>query len=153
MGVVAETAIVTGVKHLDEQIPYGCPSATVDVPHDAEKGEVANLARSLYYTRQTAEELAQTPNTPPKVAKFAGDVARYANDLEFFTRQLALGLRMPVTVEPPYLPVDLQAVSPAAVLAAAFVGPRAPAPRGFSRRSRRPLRARAARGAPAWRFL
>eukprot|EP00933_Yihiella_yeosuensis_P025912 TRINITY_DN20101_c0_g1_i2.p1 TRINITY_DN20101_c0_g1~~TRINITY_DN20101_c0_g1_i2.p1 ORF type:complete len:139 (+),score=16.43 TRINITY_DN20101_c0_g1_i2:105-521(+) len=69
--------------------------------------EVASLARDLYFTRRSAEDLAHLSMAPEKVRKYAGDVAKYAHVLEFFTRQLGLAMKMPTGVTPPYLPTDI----------------------------------------------
>uniref|UniRef100_A0A7S0ABF3 Uncharacterized protein n=1 Tax=Pyrodinium bahamense TaxID=73915 RepID=A0A7S0ABF3_9DINO len=118
--VLDEIALTTGSSSLvgTERAPFGCGAARAEVEHRPVEGSLADAARALYYTRRTAEDLAHTSAAPEKVQHYAADVAKYAHDLEFFARQLGLAVKMPIMVEPPYLPVDVAAVSPALVLLA-----------------------------------
>merc|ERR1712217_789209 len=95
---------------------FGCANATAEVEHHPVNGKVADVARAVYYTRRAGEEIAHNEQAPDKVKKYAAEVALYAHDLEFFTRQLGLALNMPVMVEPPYLPVDMAALPPPQLL-------------------------------------
>mmetsp|Transcript_77568 Transcript_77568/g.179834 ORF Transcript_77568/g.179834 Transcript_77568/m.179834 type:complete len:195 (+) Transcript_77568:71-655(+) len=118
-------AMITGSSYLEEDAgPYGCGAKEVDVRHRPVEGEMANVARSLYYTRRIAEGLAHDQRAPQKIQKYAADVAKYSHELEFFSRQLGLAMKMPIMVNPPYLPVDL-AQSPLEIsLAGALAAPR-----------------------------
>mmetsp|Transcript_10442 Transcript_10442/g.32260 ORF Transcript_10442/g.32260 Transcript_10442/m.32260 type:complete len:191 (-) Transcript_10442:18-590(-) len=109
--VLDEVAMVTGTSDLslDDRIPYGCGAAgtcDISVNHRPIENAMATTARSLYYLRRAAEDLAHTQNAPSNIRAYAGDIAKYANDLEFFSRQLALGMKMPIMVDEPYLPID-----------------------------------------------
>mmetsp|Transcript_28921 Transcript_28921/g.52893 ORF Transcript_28921/g.52893 Transcript_28921/m.52893 type:complete len:130 (+) Transcript_28921:83-472(+) len=104
-----ELVIPIGTGHVlkSERVPFGCDvDSHLGVDHDPVNGEIANTARYLFYTRKTAEALAHDEAAQEVVRRWAVDVAKYANDLEFFVRQVGLGLRMGVMVDPPYLPVD-----------------------------------------------
>mmetsp|Transcript_74902 Transcript_74902/g.118093 ORF Transcript_74902/g.118093 Transcript_74902/m.118093 type:complete len:153 (+) Transcript_74902:57-515(+) len=91
--------------------PYGCDiDDKIAVHHHPMRGQIAAAARSLYYTRRLAEDLAHLEDAPETVRHWSEDVAKYANDLEFFVRQLGLGLKMPVMVEEPYLPLDMRSM-------------------------------------------
>mmetsp|Transcript_34455 Transcript_34455/g.107003 ORF Transcript_34455/g.107003 Transcript_34455/m.107003 type:complete len:196 (+) Transcript_34455:112-699(+) len=109
--VLDEVAVVTGQADLstDDRVPYGCGAAgtcNVEVDHKPLEMEMANTARSLYYLRRFAEDLSDMQRAPRNIRNQAADVAKYAHDLEFFARQLALGMKMPVAVDEPYLPID-----------------------------------------------
>mmetsp|Transcript_47632 Transcript_47632/g.96119 ORF Transcript_47632/g.96119 Transcript_47632/m.96119 type:complete len:164 (-) Transcript_47632:97-588(-) len=113
--VLDEVALVTGSADLtaDDRIPFGCTAEGADkvmMDHRPVEEDVATAARSLYYLRRSAEDLAHWEKAPRNIRNYAGDVAKYAHDLEFFTRQLGLGLKMPIMVEPPYLPIDIAAM-------------------------------------------
>lgn len=126
--------IGSGIVLGSERPPYGCDvDERTAVHHDPIHGELADCARALYYTRRLSEDLAHNGDAPEPIRNWAEDVAKYSNDLEFFARQLALSLKMPVMVEPPYLPVDMAAM-PLALLI-----PRPPTWTQRSRLNRRPV--------------
>merc|ERR1719183_1302276 len=103
--------IGSGIVLPSERPPYGCDlDERIAVNHDPVHGELADCARALFYTRRLAEDLAHNNDAAGPVRNWAEDVARYSNDLEFFTRQIGLGIKMPVMVDPPYLPVDMSAM-------------------------------------------
>merc|ERR1719498_750491 len=103
--------IGSGLILPSDRPPYRCDiDERIAVHHDPIAGEIADCTRALYYTRRLSEDLAHNGAAPKPVRIWAEDVARYSNDLEFFARQLALSLKMPVMVDEPYLPVDIQAM-------------------------------------------
>ncbi|CAJ1423692.1 unnamed protein product [Effrenium voratum] len=112
--VFGEIAFPIGSQVLSEwdRTPFGCKKANVDVEHNKITGPVADLARNLYFTRRVAEEMMHTPKMDPKVRHYAEDTAAYAHDLEFFARQLGIALKMPVGVDPPFLPLDMMSAPP-----------------------------------------
>eukprot|EP00930_Biecheleria_cincta_P080984 TRINITY_DN69535_c0_g1_i1.p1 TRINITY_DN69535_c0_g1~~TRINITY_DN69535_c0_g1_i1.p1 ORF type:complete len:142 (+),score=12.70 TRINITY_DN69535_c0_g1_i1:31-456(+) len=115
---LGEIAIVTGSESLFpvDRVPYGCGKVSVGIEHQKLTGPVADVARNLYFTRRAAEDLMHNPKCTEKIKRFATDVANYAHDLEFFTRQLGLGLKMPTGVEPPYLPLDFASLPDPAIV-------------------------------------
>merc|ERR1719235_1468275 len=111
--------IGSGIVLQSERPEYGCDiDQRVSVTHDPAFAELADCTRALYYTRRLADDLAHNTGAPKTVRNWAADVAKYSNDLEFFARQVALGLKMPVMVEEPYLPIDMASVPQALLLLA-----------------------------------
>eukprot|EP00928_Gymnodinium_smaydae_P068139 TRINITY_DN51209_c0_g1_i1.p1 TRINITY_DN51209_c0_g1~~TRINITY_DN51209_c0_g1_i1.p1 ORF type:complete len:146 (+),score=28.98 TRINITY_DN51209_c0_g1_i1:137-574(+) len=103
-----EIAISTGSESIagSDRIPIGCGIKDGGVYHDPVKGPLADLARELYYAGKLSEYLAHQGTADARVLSFAQDIGKYANDLEFYARQLGLAMKVPTMVRRPYLPVD-----------------------------------------------
>merc|ERR1712232_1431251 len=102
------------------RMPYGCEDVKAGVLHHPVKGQLAELAREMYYVRKAVEQIAHNEMGGKDVQFYAGDLAKYANNLEFVARQIGLAMDMPILVNPPYLPVDLHSFSLPAILAASL---------------------------------
>eukprot|EP00931_Biecheleriopsis_adriatica_P112352 TRINITY_DN86962_c0_g1_i1.p1 TRINITY_DN86962_c0_g1~~TRINITY_DN86962_c0_g1_i1.p1 ORF type:complete len:148 (-),score=20.95 TRINITY_DN86962_c0_g1_i1:52-495(-) len=117
--VVGDIAFPIGGQTLSpiDHVPYGCGKVSIGVDHNKVTGPVAELARNMYFTRRVAEDLMHNPKLDPKVREHVHKVSDYAHDLEFFSRQLGLALKMPTGVDPPYLPLDIASLPGPAVIA------------------------------------
>eukprot|EP00927_Polykrikos_kofoidii_P060063 TRINITY_DN55133_c0_g1_i1.p1 TRINITY_DN55133_c0_g1~~TRINITY_DN55133_c0_g1_i1.p1 ORF type:complete len:222 (-),score=12.60 TRINITY_DN55133_c0_g1_i1:127-792(-) len=93
-----------------EPPPPGCGELQNVVEHHPVKGQLAAVARQMFFTRKLAEEIAHQQPIDERVYHYAADVAKYANDLEFFTRQLGIAMNMPIMTKKPFLPVDLRGI-------------------------------------------
>ncbi|CAD7936394.1 unnamed protein product [Amoebophrya sp. A120] len=107
---VGETGgLIDGSAILNKKVPYGCPCAGRGsaVAHNAIQNALATATKQFYLTRQAADDLAATTKES-EIRQLAKRAGAYAHDLEFLGRSMAMVLKMPVAVNPPFLPFDMK---------------------------------------------
>ena len=102
--------VPVGSAEISAHVPPGCGCAkdmVKEIAHHPVEYHVADMAGALYQTRMAADDLTMFTKEP-EIKDLSQRMGVYAHDLEFLSRQLGLALDMPISVTPPFLPLDIQ---------------------------------------------
>ncbi|CAD7963596.1 unnamed protein product [Amoebophrya sp. A25] len=108
-GIPESGGLVDAATNIEDTVPIGCKCAAkrVSVPHLPIQHQLARATKGFYITRQSAGDLAAL-SKEGDIKKLAKRVGEYAHDLEYLGRSMAVVLKMPVALNPPFLPMDME---------------------------------------------